>query len=143
VSAHGVVGARRRALVERRDTIALRIDHLQESLAAASRPGSKWTRERENEIEALNAEFQRVDHDLADLRTDASDMSLAYIRDTYGVPANVGQRIRFTGTGGSQEGEIVGGTSAHLMVTFAGGGGGVLHPTWGVEYLTTDRKVQP
>jgi hypothetical protein len=69
-------------------------------------------------------------------------MSIQYIRDTYGVPAKRGGRIRFTGNDGSEypgegiEGVIVGTRNARLRVRFDGSKRiESLHPTWMVEYL--------
>jgi len=65
----------------------------------------------------------------------ASSDSLKYIRDTYDVPANIGQRIRFCG---DTEGVIVGGTNAHLKCQMDGDKKGrlrIYHPTWNMEYL--------
>ncbi|MDV8022318.1 hypothetical protein [Rhodococcus sp. IEGM 1330] len=72
---------------------------------------------------------------MSDENTDA----LAYVRETYDVPARLGQRISFDGMFPPREGTIVGGRAAHLKVIFDGEAGVCyLHPTWKVEYLATD-----
>lgn len=70
-------------------------------------------------------------------------MSIAWIRDHYGVPAKRGLRVTVDG----RPGEIIGSTGAHLRVRFDQGHGiraaasrrvGHIfscHPTWRVDYL--------
>lgn len=60
-----------------------------------------------------------------------SEAALAYVRDRYGVPAHVGQRVKFEGL----PAVIVGGHEAHLILDFAGKVDGPYHPTWEVDYL--------
>ncbi|MDV8022300.1 hypothetical protein [Rhodococcus sp. IEGM 1330] len=64
--------------------------------------------------------------------------SLSWIRDTYNVPAEIEQRVRFTGYSVPVEGRIIGAQSGHLHVLFDTEPGVVaMHPTWKVEYLGT------
>lgn len=67
-------------------------------------------------------------------------MSLDYIRDHYGVPAQLEGRIRFTWSGwlGDPAGTIVGADGPHLQVLFDSGELGNLHPTWEIEYLPAE-----
>jgi hypothetical protein len=60
------------------------------------------------------------------------EQALAYIREYYGVPAEIGRVVTVNG----DHGVIVGGQDAHLLVDF---GDGVIpcHPTWRVDYGTT------
>ena len=61
----------------------------------------------------------------------SSDDPLTYIRETYGVPAYVGARIKFEG----RAGVIDGAYGAYLNVRLKGGKRNIrLHPTWHVEY---------
>ncbi len=64
------------------------------------------------------------------------DDPLAYIRNTYGVPAHQGGRIRFISTNTVvRYGTITGGTH-HLQVEWEDDGTEApLHPTWHVWYL--------
>jgi hypothetical protein len=62
---------------------------------------------------------------------------LNYIRETYGVPAYRGRRIRFT-HGEPREGVILSGSGPYIRVRFDGEKiSKRLHPTWEVEYLPT------
>lgn len=64
-------------------------------------------------------------------RVDWSD-PLSYVREMYGVPADVGRRIRYCG----QDASIVGGDGGYLVAAIDGEDSAVLlHPTWRVEYL--------
>lgn len=64
-------------------------------------------------------------------------MTLAYIRDHYGVPAKRNGRVHYTGDGDPRVGTIVGARGQYLRVRFDGLTGiDALHPTWKVEYLT-------
>lgn len=66
--------------------------------------------------------------------------ALKYIRDTYGVAAHRGQRIRY-GSSKPVEGTILGGKHGRLRVRFDGSKKTVLlHPTWAVKYLLTINK---
>lgn len=70
-------------------------------------------------------------------------MSLQYIRDYYGVPANRGGRITFTGTADKlpQQGTITGADNVRLRVRFDGQKHtAIVHPTWEVAYAA---KTQP
>lgn len=65
--------------------------------------------------------------------------SLAYISTTYGVPANIGQRVRVYDR---LEGEIVGGYHAYIQVKIDGEKGTrIYHPTWMIEYLNVANSV--
>lgn len=67
-------------------------------------------------------------------------MSLAYIRERYGVPAKRFALIRFEG----RVGTIVGARGPHLRVRFGGESRAKsLHPTWNVEYLGEPATVGP
>ena len=58
-----------------------------------------------------------------------------YVRDTYGVPAEIGRRIRFRG---DKEGVIIKDMGNYIGVNFDSDKPGIakpLHPTWEVEYL--------
>jgi hypothetical protein len=60
-------------------------------------------------------------------------MSLEYIRTAYGVPANVGQRVRYKGC---DEGVIVGSHNSHIKVKMDKNSMAFsYHPTWEMEYL--------
>jgi hypothetical protein len=62
---------------------------------------------------------------------------LEYVRETYGVPAYVGGRVRYTPP--SDEvlmGTITGERAGHVRVRFDGRRQAVnMHPTWCLEYL--------
>lgn len=63
-------------------------------------------------------------------------MSLEYIRETYKVPTNKGQRVSYTGDGVARQGTIVGARNAHIMVLLDGDKKpGAYHPTWEMKYL--------
>lgn len=67
-------------------------------------------------------------------------MTLEYIRNAYNVPANKGQRVRYTGDKGpnkpAREGVIVGASGAHLKIRMDGDSfSQSYHPTWEIEYL--------
>jgi len=63
-----------------------------------------------------------------------------YIRRYYGVPAEEGARIRYTGDpDGAFNGTITGTNGPHILVRFDDSpGNSVLHPTWEVSYLTEE-----
>lgn len=64
-------------------------------------------------------------------------MSIEYIKTYYGVSAEIGGRIRYTGRRPTRYGEIKGSRGAYLIVLFDGEKSPVsLHPTWEVEYMT-------
>jgi hypothetical protein len=58
-------------------------------------------------------------------------VSLSYIREYYGVPAEVGCRVVVD----SHVGVIVGASDARLLVELADGRTIIAHPTWRVWYL--------
>lgn len=65
-------------------------------------------------------------------------MSMDYIRRTYGVPAQVGGRVRYTGDGDDkpQLGTITSASGAHLNIRLDGQKHALpFHPTWKLEYL--------
>jgi len=68
-------------------------------------------------------------------------MSMKYIRDTYGVPAKRGGRVRYSPPGHEpREGRIVGSDGAYLRIRLDPHPGMVQHPTqhhptWCMEYL--------
>ena len=75
-----------------------------------------------NDRDALNAALDRIDW----------NDPLSYVREMYGVPATVGQRIRFRGN----EGVIVGGDGQYIVADLGGDREPfLLHPTWEVEYV--------
>ena len=62
-------------------------------------------------------------------------MSLQYIRDYYGVPAEEGERITYEAHDGPRTGTISRATGPHLLVRFDGEDfDSVLHPQWHVTY---------
>lgn len=65
------------------------------------------------------------------------ESTLAYIREHYGVPATVGQRIEYKG----KPGVIVGGASggAYLMVKLDGNKHAeTYHPTFDIKYVEAE-----
>jgi hypothetical protein len=68
-------------------------------------------------------------------------MSMKHIRDTYGVPAKRGGRIRFEGR---DIGTIVAARHGRLRIRFEGQKRiAFLHPTWEVEYLPNTKVETP
>lgn len=66
-------------------------------------------------------------------RVDWSD-PLSYVREMYGVPANVGQRVRFLGR---HDGEVVGADRQYVRIRLDEGGEVLtVHPTWQMEYVS-------
>jgi len=70
-------------------------------------------------------------------------MSLDYICQSYGVPANRGQRIRYTGDKSpkatARDGTITGAEGPHLRIRMDGDSfASIYHPTWEIEYLPTE-----
>lgn len=64
---------------------------------------------------------------------------MEYIRNTYGVPAKRGRRIRYTGGDEPRLGTITGSRNAYLRVMFDGEEfSDLLHPTCEVEYLVDE-----
>ena len=67
-------------------------------------------------------------------------MSLAYIRQHYGIPAWHGRRVRYTGGPAPQDGTIVGASGAHLLIRIDGAKHPLpYHPTWELQYLPAGR----
>jgi hypothetical protein len=66
-------------------------------------------------------------------------VSLAYIRDYYGVPARKGQRVRYW-YDGNGEGVIIGSRHQYLRIRFDGAtrAHDNFHPTFGLHYLGSD-----
>lgn len=63
--------------------------------------------------------------------------SLEYIRETYGVPAKRGGRIRYTGNTEPIDGTITSASGPYIRVRFDDRKITVrLHPTWNIKYLT-------
>jgi len=60
------------------------------------------------------------------------------VRRTYGVPAKVGQRIRYTGGNEPRMGTIRSAEGAHSMIQLDGDRHttGPYHPTWKIEYVS-------
>lgn len=68
-------------------------------------------------------------------------MSLAYIRDYYGVPAKRGGRVLYTGCGQEEYGTIKSANGAHLNILLDGHKHvNPFHPTWKLEYLPEPPK---
>lgn len=69
---------------------------------------------------------------------------LEYIRDYYGVPAEEGRRIEYSGDpGGVKSGVIIGFSGPHLLARLLGYAEPVaLHPTWNVRYLDEIAAVE-
>ena len=65
-------------------------------------------------------------------------MSIAQIRESRGVPAKVGGRVRYTGSkdGQPRDGTIVGVRDGYLQIRLDGEKhAGSYHPTWKLEFL--------
>lgn len=64
-------------------------------------------------------------------------MTLDYIRQSYGVPAMKGGRVRYTGDrNGPRLGTITGASGAHVTIRLDGDKhANPFHPTWELEYL--------
>ena len=63
-------------------------------------------------------------------------MSMDYIRSYYGVPAQPGGRVRYTGGRHPMDGTIARAEGAHLMIRLDGQQHAMpYHPTWQIEYL--------
>lgn len=57
---------------------------------------------------------------------------MKYIKEFYGVPAEIGGRVKYLGKFGT----IVGATQAHLRIRLDGEEYvGYYHPAWRIEYL--------
>lgn len=62
---------------------------------------------------------------------------MAQIRQSRGVPAKRGMRVRFTGAGGPQLGTIKSARDGYLRILLDGDKwAGTYHPTWKLEYIT-------
>lgn len=65
-------------------------------------------------------------------------MSIDHIRESRGVPAKVGGRVRYTGSadGVPREGKIVGTRGGYLLIRLDGQKHSQsFHPTWKLEFL--------
>ena len=74
---------------------------------------------------------------------EANEMSMKYVRETYGVPAKRGGRVSYSGVTVGEPpllGTICSATSSgHIRVKFDGERRTLkLHPTWAIEYLPTN-----
>jgi hypothetical protein len=64
-------------------------------------------------------------------------MSLDYIRKAYGVPAERGGRVEYTGDGSARLGTISGASGSRIRIRLDGETRlGLYHPTWELRYLT-------
>ena len=62
--------------------------------------------------------------------------TMNYIRQTYGVPAKRGARVRYTGVGTPRYGTIKSACGGHLRVLLDGDSTPRrYHPTWEIQYL--------
>lgn len=66
--------------------------------------------------------------------------SIDYIRQHYGVPAEIGGKIKFEGTPG-----VITGTTDHYLVAQLDGEDypATLHPTWHVTYDAAPGEAEP
>jgi hypothetical protein len=63
-------------------------------------------------------------------------MALEYIKSSYGVPAELGCRIEYSGRDKPVQGTIQGHSDAHLLVLLDGDKHALpFHPTWKIRYL--------
>lgn len=63
-------------------------------------------------------------------------MSMAYIREYYGVPAKRCARVEYTGGKSPVTGTITGSEGARLRIRMDGDDcAGIYHPTWELRYL--------
>ncbi len=70
-------------------------------------------------------------------------MSLAYIRDTYKVPAKRGARVEYTWPKPARMGTIISGRGAKLRIRLDGDSHtGLYHPTWELRYLAAPTAQQ-
>ena len=61
---------------------------------------------------------------------------MAYIRQTYGVPAKRGARVEYTGEISPTIGTVTGSEGARLRIRMDGEPHtGIYHPTWELRYL--------
>lgn len=74
----------------------------------------------------------------AKLKDKETGDGLEYIRQYYGVPAELGRRVRYAPPGHApQIGTIVGTSGSYLRVSYETFPGTALHhPTWCLSYLT-------
>lgn len=63
--------------------------------------------------------------------------NLEYIRNHYGVPAELGRRVEYTGDKTPKQGVIVGVTNHYISIHFDGDKKPTkrFHPTWEIKYL--------
>jgi len=71
-------------------------------------------------------------------------MSFPYIQQAYGVPANKGVRVEYTGGKEPRQGTITDVEGAHLMIRLDGDPDetGPYHPTWELRYLSAEVKPE-
>jgi hypothetical protein len=63
-------------------------------------------------------------------------MSIEWVRKNYNVPAKVGGRVIYTGSGKSEYGTITGTSSGRLRIRLDGAKHSTpFHPTWKISYL--------
>lgn len=69
--------------------------------------------------------------------------NLEYIRNHYGVPAEIGRRVEYTGGKIPKQGVIVGASNQYISIHFDGDKKPTkhFHPTWKMKYL--DMGVVP
>ena len=66
----------------------------------------------------------------------ASEMSMEWVRRSYGVPAKRGGRIGYTGDGKKELGTIRSASGAYLMIQLDGMKRTLpFHPTWKLRYV--------
>jgi len=66
---------------------------------------------------------------------------MQWVRDSYGVPAKRGGRVRYTGDQSPQLGTITGTRHGSLRIRLDGEKRSVpFHPTWELEYLTEEAR---
>lgn len=69
-------------------------------------------------------------------------MSMARVRQTRGVPAKRGMRVRYGGSDQPQEGVIKSARGGYLKIMLDGESNcGTYHPTWKLDYLDDDGNV--
>ena len=73
-------------------------------------------------------------------------MSMAHIRQTYGVPAKRGMRIEYSGnldkSGKPRLGTIAGSAGERLRIRMDGEPRtGIYHPTWKIKYLNEEARL--
>ena len=71
-------------------------------------------------------------------------MSMAKIREQYGVPARRGVRVEYTGGSKPEMGTVVRASGAHLIVKLDGHIDPYpFHPTWKLSYLPAEKGQTP